>query len=346
MTVLSPNLKRIFTAFILVSFTYLGYVVFWSEQNDFVDYKVKIKDIASYVILASQLGGKVVLDIYNERTANLNIKSKGTLDVGIAELFTDADVNSNAIMVKILTRLPNIKIISEEKEPSATGFNPDKYENLRKPLWESMKEALNQMPEDQFDVSKLNVWIDPLDATQEYTEGLNEYVTTMGCVTYNGEPIFGVIYRPFFNETIIGYSFGDTKFGARKVYNGKITVETWSDAPKRVVVSRSHAGDVKKLVENALGSDYTVEPAGGAGYKVLRLLNGTASHYIHSTTIKKWDTCAGHALLKSVGGDILTFDGSPIEYTVNSEEDVYSRKGLVAAITNPYTTAKSIRKVA
>ena len=35
--------------------------------------------------------------------------------------------------------------------------------------------------------------------------------------------------------------------------------------PKTIIVSRSHAGDVKSLVETSLGKDTVVEPAGGAG---------------------------------------------------------------------------------
>uniref|UniRef100_A0A0N5A509 inositol-phosphate phosphatase n=1 Tax=Parastrongyloides trichosuri TaxID=131310 RepID=A0A0N5A509_PARTI len=342
---LSPNLKRIFTAFVVLSFGYLGYVVFFSDTTDFMDYRVHMKDVASYVVLATQLGGKVVVDLYNEKTALMNIKSKGKLDVGIQELFTDADVNSNAIMMKVLNRLPNLRVISEEKESSTKNFDIDKYEEYRRPLWEEMKSILNQLPEDSFEVSKLNIWIDPLDATQEYTEGLTEYVTTMGCITYKGEPIFGAVYRPFYNETIIGYGFGNKRWAATKVYKGIATKKNWAEAPKKVVVSRSHAGDVKEVVSKALGNDYEVEGAGGAGYKVLRLLNGTAMYYIHSTTIKKWDTCAGHALLKSVGGDMVKFDGQTIDYTVEKDEDIYSRNGLVAAITNPYTTVKSVRNM-
>ena len=50
-------------------------------------------------------------------------------------------------------------------------------------------------------------------------------------------------------------------------------VRLWADAAKpgvqkngtKIIVSRSHAGDVQKVVQASLGDDTKVEPAGGAG---------------------------------------------------------------------------------
>ncbi|ELW71960.1 Inositol monophosphatase 3 [Tupaia chinensis] len=104
----------------------------------------------------------------------------------------------------------------------------------------------------------VTVWIDPLDATQEYTEDLRKYVTTMVCVAVNGKPVLGVIHKPF--------------------------------------------------------SEYT-------GYKVLALLDvpdksqEKADLYIHVTYIKKWDICAGNAILKALGGHMTTLNGEEISYT-------------------------------
>ena len=41
------------------------------------------------------------------------------------------------------------------------------------------------------------VWIDPLDATREFSEGLDQYVSIMACLVHEKSPIAGIVYFPF-----------------------------------------------------------------------------------------------------------------------------------------------------
>lgn len=50
------------------------------------------------------------------------------------------------------------------------------------------------------------------------------------------------------------------------------------------------------------------------------------------THIKKWDVCAGHAILKALGGRVTTMKDEPIKY--GAADDVLIKNGLLASLHN------------
>ena len=98
----------------------------------------------------------------------------------------------------------------------------------------------------------------------------------------------------------------------------------------------------------------TVEPAGGAGYKSMRVLNGTALMYVHETAIKKWyavhiddvtlnyrDVCASDAIVRAAGGHMLTLSGNEITY--NADDNVKNEDGLLVALETPFVYLNTIK---
>ncbi len=55
-------------------------------------------------------------------------------------------------------------------------------------------------------------------------------------------------------------------------------------------------------------------PKGGAGYKLIQLLEGGAEAYLHPGSIRKWDVCAGEALVRAGGGRVSQWAGKDIDY--------------------------------
>lgn len=90
----------------------------------------------------------------------------------------------------------------------------------------------------------------------------------------------------------------------------------------RVVVSISHQGKVSEIAKTAFGPKTTVDKAAGAGYKVMSVVNGTYDVYIHTTAIKKWDLCAGDAIIRTVDGKMTTSKGENIDYSPDSNVKV------------------------
>lgn len=99
----------------------------------------------------------------------------------------------------------------------------------------------------------------------------------------------------------------------------------------KVIVSLSHAGSVKPLAQRAFGANVEVISAGGAGYKSLFVAQRKANAYIHSTAIKKWDICAGNALLNTIGGAMTDLHGEEVDYSFPTDKsEAKLHNGLLA----------------
>uniref|UniRef100_A0A2D4EZM6 Golgi-resident adenosine 3',5'-bisphosphate 3'-phosphatase n=1 Tax=Micrurus corallinus TaxID=54390 RepID=A0A2D4EZM6_MICCO len=224
---------------------------------------VDLRELLAASVAAAVRGG---VEVRRVREGNaLHAQVKGKTREGAEEKMTSGDLLSNRKMYFLLkAAFPNVQIKSEEQvdenDPEIIAWDHIIPDDIARQVQPKLVPA-----------ESITMWIDPLDATQEYTENLSQYVTTMVCVAVDGKPIVGVIHKPF--------------------------------------------------------SRYT-------GYKVLSLLDvpelnqEKADVYIHVTFIKKWDICAGNAILKALGGRMTTLAGEDITYT-GSE---VNKDGLIASI--------------
>lgn len=71
-----------------------------------------------------------------------------------------------------------------------------------------------ELPDEGFNFSNMGIWVDPIDATDEYIKGVtitnypNIPASGLGCVTVligaydieSGKPIIGVINQPFYDQ--------------------------------------------------------------------------------------------------------------------------------------------------
>ena len=192
----------------------------------------------------------------------------------------------------------------------------------------------------------MTVWIDPLDATHEYTEGgekpeLLKFVTVMVCIAVRGKPVAAVVHQPY-EQNRIDRAEGVTKWAWVGHGISEALVADTDPPPKdhtkvRVISSRSHSGDVKEVANKAFSnSGKSVEHlvAAGSGYKVLQVVERHADLYLHTTAIKKWDICAGNAILNAVDGRMTTRHGVEIDYSFTGS--AVNTDGLVVALNENF----------
>ncbi|XP_077010594.1 inositol polyphosphate 1-phosphatase isoform X2 [Tamandua tetradactyla] len=188
----------------------------------------------------------------------------------------------------------------------------------------------------------LGIWVDPIDSTYQYIKGSANVKPNHGifpcglqCVTIligvydiqTGLPLIGVINQPFVSQDLNtlrwkgqcywGLSYMGTNIHSLQLpipkRNGTETssrltqnTNSESEVPRcfSAVISTSEKENIKTALSRVCGS--SIFPAAGAGYKSLCVVQGLVDIYIFSEdTTFKWDTCAAHAILRSMGGGMV-----------------------------------------
>ncbi|KAM9248544.1 inositol polyphosphate 1-phosphatase isoform 1-T4 [Dugong dugon] len=187
----------------------------------------------------------------------------------------------------------------------------------------------------------LGIWVDPIDSTYQYIKGSADIKPNQGifpcglqCVTIligvydiqTGMPLMGVINQPFVSQDpnthrwkgqcYWGLSYMGTNIHSLQPHIPKrnssetlsqLTENTSSEAESHgfsAVISTSEKETIKAALLRVCGD--SIFRAAGAGYKSLCVVQGLVDIYIFSDdTTFKWDSCAAHAILRSMGGGIV-----------------------------------------
>uniref|UniRef100_A0ABI7W2T7 3'(2'),5'-bisphosphate nucleotidase 1 n=1 Tax=Felis catus TaxID=9685 RepID=A0ABI7W2T7_FELCA len=234
-------------------------------------------------------------------------------DLGIVEKTCPTDLQTKAdrlaqmsVCSSLARKFPKLTIIGEEDLPSEEVDQ----ELIEDGQWE---EILKQPCPSQYSAIKeedLVVWVDPLDGTKEYTEGLLDNVTVLIGIAYEGRAIAGVINQPYYNYQL------------KEAPAGKHIITT----------TRSHGSKLVMDCVAAMNPDDVLR-VGGAGNKIIQLIEGKASAYVFASPgCKKWDTCAPEVILHAVGGKLTDIHGNALQY--NKEVKHMNSAGVLATLRN------------
>ncbi|KAM4522368.1 3'(2'),5'-bisphosphate nucleotidase 1 isoform 2-T2 [Odontesthes bonariensis] len=279
--------------------------------------------VASAYTVAEKAGA-IVRKVLN--SGELGIVAK----TGANDLQTLADRLAQQSICASLSRcFPKITIIGEEDLP-AEEIQEDLIENgqVEAILHKSCPEEFGALKEEE-----LVVWVDPLDGTKEYTEGLLDNVTVLIGIAYGGRPIAGVINQPFYNYQLgAGAALGRTMWGIVGLGAFGFQLQEVPGDRRIVTTTRSHSNKVVTDCVNAM-EPHEVIRVGGAGNKIIQLVEGKASAYVFASPgCKKWDTCAPEAILHAVGGKLTDMYGNAYHYDADVKH--MNSAGVLATLCN------------
>ena len=222
-----------------------------------------------------------------------------------ASYFTIADGLVQHLLVENLFNDKFANIVGEEEGTSVNIVNkPYTIDDLTIPeefngLVESSRDAMNALAKsiDPNAFKSLTVFIDPIDGTREFSTGLGEQCSIcIGFADASGKPVAGIVYRPITTPTTWASGAKSENF-----INSNLDVATVPN-PKGFLTSNGGISKFIGLLIDELGFERV--PSGGAGNKMLMLLEGKGAAYIQDRGVSRWDTCGAEAVIEAYGGTL------------------------------------------
>ncbi|VDO92755.1 unnamed protein product [Soboliphyme baturini] len=147
-------------------FVYLFYLVWREGDRISREVTVDLRELIKYCVIAAETASTAIRKTH--LSATVWQREKGKTREGANEYVTKADLISNQLIQNIFSRFPGIQVISEEKE-SLSSEEVASYEENYYELWQRISGIVSGVPSVHHSLADISVWVDPLDATQEYT---------------------------------------------------------------------------------------------------------------------------------------------------------------------------------
>ena len=255
------------------------------------------------------------------------------------DVFTIADGMVQYILRKYLFKNPEFFVgeevvevdeIIDEETKVVSQYNLGQGSNKKIPIPKVFTDYINDAIEkinaielDPILFKDYTIFVDPIDGTAEY-KGTDKRVIKDTNFTQKGEqattiigfadiktkqPVGGIIYRPVNNEekTIqFGtYAYGwviDENNSNKNVYKSRLNMNNKEKKEGQIRFITSNGSitkPTKLLIEEIDGHRVG---SGGAGNKIMMLLEDKGDVYLQDRGLSRWDICAGDAILRCKGG--------------------------------------------
>ncbi|KAJ1434702.1 hypothetical protein B484DRAFT_446443 [Ochromonadaceae sp. CCMP2298] len=142
----------------------------------------------------------------------------------------------------------------------------------------------------------ITIFIDPIDGTREFSTGKGEQCSI--CVGFSdalGKPVAGVVYRPITQPPTYAAGAASESFTE--------SVLDMAGAERNDKGFLTSNGSISPFLAALIASmGFSRVPSGGAGNKMLMLLEGKGAAYIQDRGVSRWDTSGAQAVIEANGG--------------------------------------------
>lgn len=282
---------------------------------------IDIGELVTASVHLAQLAGKTIADVHASGALHTQLK-------GVNDPVTDADLAAQRLIVRGLrARWPALSIVGEE------GEYPQPLPDTPLPPVAGLFPAQQRLPQHlcRAPLADVAVFVDPLDATREFTRGNLEPVMVLIGVTLRGVPVAGVTHQPF-----VGGAAGRTLYA---VVGGPACEEVcaaharggWPHDTVLVASMSTEKAEVDELAR--LVGAARCDIVGGCANKMLHVLTGAADVFaLRTKSTKVWDTCAPHAMLLWAGGRVTDSKGAELVYSAAPGANPSNERGVVATM--------------
>lgn len=151
--------------------------------------------------------------------------------------------------------------------------------------------------------------VDPLDGTRAFIEGKPDFAVLIALVEH-GIPVAGVVHIPALSLSWWAgrHAYATTAHGAVR----RLAPLSRRYKAPRGVISAHHAVGESHALCAALGVD--IAHVENSALKFGRLADGEVDCYPRPGRTMQWDTAAGDALLRALGGGVFTLEGERLAY--------------------------------
>ena len=213
----------------------------------------------------------------------------------------------------------NKNYIIEQEEEKPDIIIPNTFTKLIDDAIHEIKILGDKMPTDI--LKKYTVFVDPIDGTAEFSgtgrfnkdgrmksdwpsDGKGDQCTILiGFADKTGKAVAGLAYRPVINnenkKNSYAYGWIDENGKGHVEEDLNMFVGPLESDKIRFITSNSPTSKITDKLIDEIGVRV---PNGGAGNKILMLLENEGDVYLQDRGVSRWDTCAGEAILRAKGG--------------------------------------------